>query len=99
MSKDFIQTAIGVCTLIAITLGGMAYFAKADDLRLVELRLEQKVVGDAVYQLQARMWQLEDRNGNTPCAQWPQREREEYREIKARLDSLKVRQENLMRKK
>lgn len=40
MKKDIIQLAIGIVAILSILLGAMGYFAKADDLRLVELRLD-----------------------------------------------------------
>ena len=96
VSKDLIQTAIAICTLIAITLGGMAYFAKADDLKLVELRLDQKIVNDQIMQLQNRLWQLEDRHDGAKCDQWPQSVKEEHRKLRAEIDDLKYRQQKLM---
>lgn len=96
MSKDLIQTAIAVCTLIAIVLGGMAYFAKADDLRMVELRLDQKITNDQIMQLQNRLWQLEDRHDAKKCDEWPQSVKEEHRKLKAEIDDLKYRQQKIM---
>lgn len=99
MKKDIIQTVIGICALIGIVLGALSYFAKADDLQLVEMRLENKIVGDQIYQLKQRAWQLEDRNGSTDCSKWiNQRDKNEYREIKMKIEELQIRQQRLMRR-
>lgn len=96
INKDLIQTVIAICTLIAIVFSGMAYFAKADDLRMVELRLDQKITNDQIMQLQNRLWQLEDRHDTKKCEEWPQSIKEEHRKLKVEIDNLKQRQQKLM---
>lgn len=96
MKREIIQTAIAFCALLSLTIGGMAYFAKADDLRMVELRLDQKITNDQILQLQNRLWQLEDRHDAKKCDEWPQSVKEEHRKLKAEIDDLKLRQQRLM---
>lgn len=96
MKKDLLQTALSLIALVSLILGGMAYFAKADDLKLVELRLDQKITNDQIMQLQNRLWQLEDRHDGKRCDEWPQSVKEEHRKLKAEIDDLKYRQQKLM---
>lgn len=97
--KTILEPIIALAAVIGIVLGGMAYFAKADDLRLVEMRLDQKIVTDQVQQLQSRIWILEDRNKGKPCAEWPaQDEKNEYRKLQEQLKQFEHRQMELMKK-
>lgn len=98
MKKDIIQLAIGIVAILSILLGAMNYFAKADDLKLVELRLDQKIVSDQIQQTQQRMWMLEDRNQGKACATWPERDKAEYRDLQLRVDDLKNRQQQLLKR-
>lgn len=96
--KDHLQTIIAFAAVIGIAAGGIAYFAKAADLELVELRLEQKIASDAILQINQQMWQLEDRNQGRPCEQWEsQRERDRYRMLKLKLETLKKRHEKALK--
>ena len=99
MKKDIIQLAIGIVAILSILLGAMNYFAKADDLKLVELRLDQKIVSDQIQQTQQRMWMLEDRNNGAQCSTWPERDKAEYRELQLRMDDLKNRQQQQLIKR
>jgi hypothetical protein len=97
--KDYLGLIIAFGAVIAVISGGMAYFAKADDLRMVEMRLDQKIVSDQVSQVQARVWQLEDRNQGKPCSDWrSQDEKDEYRKLQEQLRMLQERQKLLMKK-
>jgi len=97
--KDWLQTSIAVCVLAGFAWGAVTYFAKAADLEMVELRLDQKLVFDSIMNYQQRMWQLEDRNGNKPCHEWssPQ-DKEEYRRLQVQLEEQKKKQDKLMKK-
>jgi hypothetical protein len=59
------QVVLGITALSVIIGGWIAfdgYVAKAGDLRLVETRLEKKILKDDRTRTQERIWQLEDRN-------------------------------------
>jgi len=88
--KEMIQGIIAVGVLIGMIMGGISYFATASDLRLVELRLEQKIVNDQIMQLKQRMWQLEDRNKSKDCIKWEDdKDKQEYRILENTLEELK----------
>jgi predicted nucleic acid-binding Zn-ribbon protein len=55
-------------------------WAKADQVKKLELRLDQKIDADRINQVQQRIWTLEDRY--KPLDKMPQTVREEYRELK-----------------
>jgi len=98
--KDHLQTIIAGAAVIGIVAGGITYFAKASDLELVELRLEQKIASDAILQINQQIWQLEDRHGGKPCAEWEsQRDRDQYRMLKLKLETLKKRHEEALKTK
>lgn len=78
------KTAIAVTTVLVL-LGGAfaginAYFAKAKDLNLVELRLDQKILDDRYNSIRERIWSLEDKYGDM-CKNAPPREKNEYRKL------------------
>lgn len=62
-----IATGVGILVSICILIGtGIQVdqrFAKAQEVRTLELRLEQKIQQDRAFALQERMWNLEDRYG------------------------------------
>lgn len=97
--KAILEPIIALAAVVGIVLGGMAYFAKADDLQLVELRLDQKIVSDQVRQVQQRVWTLEERNKDRPYSEWSNTdEKKEYKALKDDLEMLKVRQKELIKK-
>lgn len=74
---------LGISTLVGSAIGVNEYFAKAADVELIAMRLEQKIAQDRCDWIQQRIWQLEDRfNG----ADMPPSVREEYRKLKADYD-------------
>ncbi len=91
--KEIIQGVIAVGILLGMIMGGISYFATASDLKLVELRLEQKIVNDQVMQLKQRMWQLEDRNKSKEYINWKdERDKQEYRMLENTLQDLQKQQ-------
>lgn len=97
--KDILQIIIAFGVICGIVVGGLAFFAKADDLKMVEMRLDQKIVSDQIQQIQTRIWTLEDRNQGKPCSDWKnQDEKTEYRKLSDQLKQLDEKQKNLMKK-
>jgi hypothetical protein len=98
--KEYLGLIVALAAVIGIVSGGLAYFAKAADLELVQLRLDQKIVADQMYDTQKQVWALEDRNrAYADCRQWPdERDREQYRVLKMRLDELQKKQDVLIKK-
>jgi aspartate/glutamate racemase len=97
--KQFLEPIIALAAVIGIIMGGLSYFATAEDLRLVEMRLDQKIMSDQMSQVQQRIWTLEDRNQGKPCSEWKsQDEKDEYRKLKELLRQTEERQKVLMKK-
>jgi len=99
--RDYLALIIAAAAVIGIVAGGLSYFAKAEDLQLVQMRLDQKIVADQAYDTQKRVWALEERNREfgTDCSRWPDaRDREQYRELKVKLEELDKQQNKLIRK-
>lgn len=87
---------IGLCTLAGIGYKYDQRLAKADDVKKLDIRLEQKIQSDRVANLQERIWSYEDRYG-TDCLIMPTNVRAEYRNLlkdkgdaQDILDSLKI---------
>ncbi len=78
----FIPTALGIIALIGVSLGAVEYFAKASELQLVSLRLDQKINQDRCDWVQQRIWALDDRYDKRVM---PTTVKEEYRRLKAEL--------------
>lgn len=95
--KDHLQTIIALAAVVGIVLGALAYFATAEDLRMVELRLDQKIVTDQMIDAKRQMWQLEDRNKDKgrDCLQWPDRDRDEYRKLQEQVEQLRDRSKGI----
>jgi len=95
--KGNVESILTVLAIIGMVVGGLSYFAKSEDLNLVDLRLEQKIVGDAIYQISMQMGQLEDKHGNDNCSRWNDaRDRERYRKLRLQLESLKKKQDAII---
>ena len=94
-TKDILQTVVAVGVVIGMVMGAISYFATAEDLKLTQTRLEQKIVNDRVLDLQRMIWQLEDRYKGKPCETWPEKDRNIYRELKMELEMTKKKSEAL----
>jgi hypothetical protein len=66
--KTALAIVIGFISIIGSVAAYDARVAKQCDLELLANRLEQKIVADRIYQLQQRVWMLEDRFGGPRCA-------------------------------
>ena len=93
--KENVETIVSVLVMIGLIAGGIAYFAKAEDLKLVDMRLEQKIVNDAVYDLTREVTYLEGKYGNSDCSTWrgpeAERDRNQYKKLKEQLEAIKIR--------
>lgn len=83
-----VSVIVGI-TVGLLTIGGGVvavcdYFAKAEDLKLVEYRLDQKIRQDNCNRIQDRIWMLEDRYRGKDM---PKSVKEEYRTLKLRYDN------------
>ena len=102
--KLSIQHAIGagISVILTITtIAGALYavddrWAKASDLQLVELRLDQKIYSDRLHDIQLRIWSLEDRYGSDQ--KMPKEVKDEYRRLKQEYQSIKLKLEHLYKK-
>lgn len=94
--KEILEVIVAAFVLVGMVVGAVNYLAKASDLQLVEMRLDQKIVTDQIYQLQQRIWQLQDRNYG-PCANWTnQKDKDEYRKLQEEIETLKKRRDALI---
>ena len=64
--KEHAQTIIALVAVVSIVLGAMAYFAKAEDVRLVSMRLDQKILNDRAQQIQEQIWTIKREYGESP---------------------------------
>ena len=99
--KEYLGVIVALLAISAAASGGVAYFAKAADLELTQLRLDQKIVGDQLLETQKAIWALEERNVNhsSDCSRWPDaRDREQYKKLKAQQEELQKKQDALIKK-
>jgi hypothetical protein len=86
-----IAPLITVASFIAVLFGGFFWiegrYAKAQDFRQLDRRLEIKVTGDFLQQTQARIWQLQDRIKTKPDDITAQEELRRLTEEKNRLQN------------
>lgn len=96
--KDIIEIVIAVCVLVGMIVGGLNYLAKAADLQLVEMRLDQKIVSDQIMQLQQQTRWLENQNYG-PCINWAnKRDKDEYKKLLEQIEMLKRKRDALINK-
>ena len=98
--RNNVETIVSILIIIGMVVGGISYFAKAKDLQLVDMRLEQKIVNDAVYDLTREITYLEGKYGSSDCSTWrgpeSERDRNAYRKLKEQLEAVKVRRNSLI---
>jgi uncharacterized membrane protein YhiD involved in acid resistance len=110
--KEWVGTGVGLTVLAGVAWGVVAYFAPmtfviAENkklegrIELAEMRQEQKIVGDQLYDTERRLDRLEERNRQygTSCINWPDsKDREEYKKLQHDIEKLKKKQEILIQK-
>jgi hypothetical protein len=99
--KDYLGLIIAFAGVVGIVLGALSYFATAEDLQLVQVRLEQKIVADQQFSVQQQIWALEERNlkHGADCSKWPDdRDRKQYKELKAQYEMLNEKSKAMMKK-
>ncbi len=70
-----------------------------NNVKLVDASQQLHFTSHAVNEIQARMWKLEERNGSDNCYNWSNPdEREEYKKLKLKLDGLKKKEDELIKK-
>ena len=100
--KNNLDTIITICLIIGMVVGGLAFFAKASDLKALEQRVDYRFLSEQIENTQGRVWKLEDRyNINVPGFDpipMPQDIKDQHRELKAKLEDL-IRQQKAMLEK
>ena len=102
---------IATITGLLTVLGGGAYegkqladasYASQEDIQLVELRLDQKILSDRLRDVEQRLWDYESRYGED-LSKWSDDRRNEYKRLKSEreqiLEDLKVLKEHTLLKK
>lgn len=83
--KNKIAGIVGAIIAVFALMGGLwameDRYAKDNELNLLSERLEIKIVEDKIYNLQKRVWSLEDRYGGKGVPDAPLTIRMEYREL------------------
>jgi len=87
-----LKTVLAIPSAIAILVGGIFaannYVAKASELKLVGMRLDQKIRSDNVSNTQDKIWNLEKEFRGVPEHNWPQDDLFRYKREKAKLNCL-----------
>jgi len=91
-TKTLVALGALLLTLVGGTVAAVDYFAKSNDLRLVEYRLDQKIRNDQIYDLYREAWRYENRYEGSPVCDWPEEDRDRYRKIKFRINQLELEQ-------
>jgi len=99
--KAILEPIIAVGVVVGLVLGALSFFATAEEVQLVQLRLDQKIVSDQQFTVQQQIWNLEERNQKygADCTRWPEeRDRRQYKELKAQHELLTDKQKAMMKK-
>lgn len=94
--KNILEIIIAFIIVAGAMWGAVEYFAAAADLRLVDMRLEQKIVGDSIINLYDQRTQLQIKYKNAPCSTWRGKEapadRKRYLRIESQLKAMETKQ-------
>ena len=85
MNSKTVQTILAICIIVGMAIGAVSYFATASEVKLVEMRLDQKILADQINQIRQMMWQLEDRYGSDLSTWYDQDAKDRYRQLSAQL--------------
>jgi len=97
--KDNAETIVAILVMVGMIVGGLSYFATSEELILVDMRLEQKIVGDGIFNLTMQMTQLENKYNNTPCSTWNDyRDQQQYQRLKLQVEALKKKQDVIIQR-
>ena len=92
-----ISVLLGIIMSIGVISGAVhSYFAKDKDLKLVEYRLNTKILQDKIDYLQIRIWKLEDRYGSLD--KMPSDIKSQYRQLQKDLKRLEIQFQVLIKK-
>lgn len=96
--KEVIEVTIAIFVIVGMAYGATEYFAKSSDVMYVKASQQLHFTSHAIQEIQNRMWNLEERNGSDDCYQWQNKsEREEYKRLKQKLDTLRKREDQLIK--
>jgi len=99
VKKDWIQIISFFLVVLTALFSANSYLAKASDLQLVQLRLDQKIISDTINQTQDRQWKLLDRNSVKNCNDIKdERDKEECRKQEQLLKNLEKQYEVIIKK-
>ena len=97
--RKALEIAAVLVVLVSASAGALTYFATASDVKLVAMRLDQKILADQINQIRQMMFALEDRNGGSDEAKWyNDYDRQQYRALKIQLEQLIRRYEARLKK-
>lgn len=83
-----IPVVVGIIAIVGTIIGAYEFFAHAEDLKVVEMRLDSKILNDIAYDIRREMNQIEDRNGTSDCLRMSETDRERYRKLQIQLQDL-----------
>lgn len=95
--NNLLKSLITLATLITMLVGALTYFATADDLDQVAMRLDQSIKMDRIESYHSRMWDLKARyirqgsnqvSYDIPIHQWRPEDRKEYEKLQHKLEQL-----------
>ncbi len=86
MREKPLQTIISIAVLIGMIVSAIAYFAKADDVKKVEQRLEQKIQADRFIDTKRMMYEIKKENKDKKIEQWSEKDKKLYNELEIQLE-------------
>ena len=96
--SENLKTVYTLAALIGVCFVAFTYFASAERVERLELRVDAGFLEDRANNMQKRIWALEDRHGEG-CARCSQTVKEEYRGLVEDLKKLRKQIEAMTQKK
>ena len=84
--SNILKTILLLAAVITSAFGFNAYFAKANELKTVEMRLDYKIESDVFNSMRERLWMLEEKCNYGTCSD---AEKREFKELKDDIEMQK----------
>lgn len=84
--KECFEPIIAIGIVVGLIIGAITYFATAEDLKVTQLRLEQKIQFDRMSDTKRIMQEIKMENKGKSIEKWSTADQKIYKELELQLE-------------